>query len=107
MGWRCRMPILAAVRCAPPDNKPQPQEIAACLDHFDAELAELPNVRVVVALGRIAFEAYLQLLRRRGVAPSPRPPFAHGSIVDMGPALRARRLLSPEPAEHEYRQADR
>jgi len=79
--------ILAAVRCAPPDNKPHPGEIAACLDHFDAELAELPNVRVVVALGRIAFEAYLQLLRRRGIAPSPRPAFAHGGAVDMGPAL--------------------
>jgi uracil-DNA glycosylase family 4 len=58
--------IAAAVRCAPPDNRPLPDEIARCLPHLDAELAALPRVRVVIALGRIAFEAYLQLLRARG-----------------------------------------
>src|SRR6186997_1699334 len=42
--------IVAAVRCAPPDNKPTPEEIGRCLDHFDAELNELRHVRVVVAL---------------------------------------------------------
>ena len=56
--------IAAAVRCAPPDNKPTPEEIANCLPHLDAELAALPRVRVVVALGRIGFDAYLQLLKR-------------------------------------------
>ncbi|HEV3062631.1 MAG TPA: uracil-DNA glycosylase [Vicinamibacterales bacterium] len=60
--------IAAAVRCAPPDNRPLPDEIARCLPHLDAELAALPRVRVVVALGRIAFEAYLQLLRARDAA---------------------------------------
>ena len=49
--------IAAAVRCAPPDNKPTPEEIARCLPHLDAELAALPRVRVVVALGKIAFDA--------------------------------------------------
>ena len=55
--------IVAAVRCAPPDNKPTPEEIARCLPHLEAELAALPRVRVVVALGRIAFDAYLQSAR--------------------------------------------
>lgn len=70
--------IAAAVRCAPPDNKPTPEEIARCLPHLDAELAALPGIRVVVALGRIGFDAYLQLLRHRGVVVRPRPAFAHG-----------------------------
>jgi uracil-DNA glycosylase family 4 len=73
--------ILAAVRCAPPGNKPTPEEISRCLDHTDAEVALLPNVRVVVALGRIGFDAWLQLLRRRGVVMTPRPQFEHGAIV--------------------------
>src|SRR5512143_112022 len=51
--------ITAAVRCAPPDNKPSPEEIAACAPYLDRELAALKNVKVVVALGRIGFEAYL------------------------------------------------
>jgi uracil-DNA glycosylase family 4 len=69
--------IAAAVRCAPPDNKPTPEEIATCLPHLDDEIAALPRVRVVVALGKIAFDAYLQLLKRRGGALRPRPPFGH------------------------------
>ena len=72
--------IAAAVRCAPPDNKPTPEEIANCLPHLDAEVAALPQVRVVVALGRIGFDAYLRMLRLRGVIVRPRPHFAHGSI---------------------------
>jgi uracil-DNA glycosylase len=73
--------ILAAVRCAPPDNKPRPEEITRCLDHLDAELAHLPNVRVVVALGKIGFDAWLQVLKRRGVRVSPKPRFGHGEVV--------------------------
>ncbi len=73
--------IAGAVRCAPPDNKPRPEEIARCLDHLDAELAELRHVRVVVALGKIGFDAWLQLVRRRGRVPSPRPAFGHGAVV--------------------------
>jgi uracil-DNA glycosylase family 4 len=72
--------IAAAVRCAPPENKPTPEEIARCLPHLDAELAALPRIRVVVALGRIGHDAYLQLLKHRGIAVSPRPQFAHGSL---------------------------
>jgi uracil-DNA glycosylase family 4 len=81
--------IAAAVRCAPPDNKPTPEEIVRCLPHLDAEIAALPRVRVVVALGKIGFDAWLQLLKRRGVAMSPRPQFGHGEVVPFGDGLPA------------------
>jgi uracil-DNA glycosylase family 4 len=75
--------ILTAARCAPPANTPRPEEIARCLDHLDAELALLPRVQVVVGLGKVGFDAWLQLLRRRGVTASPRPRFGHGVVVGM------------------------
>ena len=81
--------ISAAVRCAPPDNKPLPEEITQCLDHLAAEVEALPRIRVVVALGKIGFDAWLQLLRRRGSAISPRPPFEHGVVVRCGEGLPA------------------
>src|SRR5678815_99271 len=66
--------IVMAVRCAPPENAPEPDEITRCLDHLDAEVAELPRVQVVVALGKIAFDVWLRLLKRREArVPSPRP----------------------------------
>lgn len=73
--------IAAAVRCAPPQNTPTPEEIARCAAHLDAEMDALPHVRVVVALGKIAFDAWLQRLKRHGVSTSPRPQFAHGSVA--------------------------
>ena len=73
--------IAAAVRCAPPDNKPTPEEIANCLPHLDAETGALPRVRVIVALGKIGFDAYLQMVKARGVIVRPRPQFAHGSVA--------------------------
>ena len=81
--------ILAAVRCAPPQNKPTPEEIARCQAHLDAEADALPRVRVVVALGKIAFDAWLQRVKRQGLKVTPRPQFAHGSVarLDGGPAL--------------------
>jgi uracil-DNA glycosylase len=75
--------ILAAVRCAPPDNKPTPEEIANCLPHFDAELDALPKVRVVVALGKIGFDAYLHLLKHRGLVVKPRPEFGHEALYQL------------------------
>jgi len=72
--------IAAAVRCAPPDNKPTPAEIAACHSHLRAEADALPNVRVFVALGRIAFDACWRLLAERGVKPRRRPEFKHGGV---------------------------
>ena len=72
--------IAAAVRCAPPDNKPTPAEIASCQPHLVAELSALPNLRVYVALGRIAYDACWRLFGRKGSAmSSSRPPFAHGA----------------------------
>src|ERR1700685_3683278 len=58
--------ITAAVRCAPPDNKPTPQELAECSQFLDREVAGLEKVKVVVALGKIGFDAYLNYLKRRG-----------------------------------------
>jgi uracil-DNA glycosylase len=83
--------IVAAVRCAPPDNKPTPDEIAACHPHLVAEVAALPRVRVIVALGRIGFDAAWRLLAERGVTMKPRPPFGHGLVhrPDGGPAVIA------------------
>src|SRR5918993_5938321 len=74
--------VAAAVRCAPPDNKPTPDEVDTCLAHLEAELAALPDVRLVVVLGRIAYDAYRRLLRRRGVV-LPAAPFGHGHFVDV------------------------
>jgi uracil-DNA glycosylase family 4 len=78
--------IIAAVRCAPPANKPLPQEIAACAHHLDAELAALPRLEVVVALGKIAWDAWFQHLARRGASIRPRPAFAHGATFQSTPS---------------------
>jgi uracil-DNA glycosylase family 4 len=58
--------ITAAVRCAPPDNQPLPQELANCAPYLERELDGLKQVKVVVALGKIGFDAYLNYLKRRG-----------------------------------------
>ena len=57
--------ITAAVRCAPPDNKPLPKELAECATFLDRELAGLKKVKVVVALGKIGFDAYLNYVKRQ------------------------------------------
>ena len=62
--------ITAAARCAPPGNKPTPQEIRNCRPFRERELELLANVKVVVALGKIAFDAYLDLLKSSGEIPS-------------------------------------
>jgi uracil-DNA glycosylase family 4 len=59
--------LTAAVRCAPPDNKPTPEEIARCAPYLDREIAALRNLKVVVALGKIGFDAYLAYLKRQGI----------------------------------------
>ena len=83
--------IAAAVRCAPPDNKPTPEEIVACQSHLEAELDELENVRIVVALGKIAFDVWWKLMAGRGLAVKPRPVFAHGAVYKLagGPIVIA------------------
>jgi uracil-DNA glycosylase len=76
--------IAAAVRCAPPDNKPTPAEIAACHDHLVAEVAALPRVSILIALGRIGFDAAWRLLAGRGIIVRPRPAFAHDAAYEAG-----------------------
>ena len=59
--------ITAAVRCAPPDNKPAPEEFTACRRFLEKEMDLLRGVRVVVTLGKLAHDAYLGVLRLRGL----------------------------------------
>jgi uracil-DNA glycosylase family 4 len=59
--------ITAAARCAPPDNKPLPSELANCAPFLDREIEGLKSLKVVVALGKIGFDAYLNFVRRRGL----------------------------------------
>jgi uracil-DNA glycosylase family 4 len=76
--------ITAAARCAPPQNKPTPEEIGNCSGFLDRELDILKNVRVVVALGRIGFDAYLNYLKRRGAIKSKAwYIFGHGLKYDL------------------------
>ncbi len=81
--------ITAAVRCAPPDNKPTPAEIRMCRPYLLREFAVLARVRVVLALGRIAFDACLPLLADQGASIRPRPPFGHGLVHRAGPDVPA------------------
>lgn len=85
--------VTAAVRCAPPDNKPTPAERDRCRAFLDRELdLFLPELRVLVTLGGFAYQQVLRLLKIRGMAvPSPRPRFAHGGEVDVagGPTVLA------------------
>jgi uracil-DNA glycosylase family 4 len=67
--------VTAAVRCAPPANKPLADELLSCRPYLLEELELLRDLRVVVALGRIAFDAYLSTL---SPVPRPRPAFGHG-----------------------------
>jgi uracil-DNA glycosylase family 4 len=72
--------VSAAARCAPPGNRPTREEIATCRTWLLGELACLDRVRVVVALGRVAHDAFLAAERARGgVVPRPAPRFAHGA----------------------------
>jgi uracil-DNA glycosylase family 4 len=71
--------ISAAIRCAPPDNKPLPQEIRNCLPYLERELA-IVRPRAILALGGIALNAYLDLLKGQGLIASRAAfPFAHGA----------------------------
>ncbi len=80
--------IAAAARCAPPDNKPTPVEIARCLPYLVAEVRALARLQVVVALGRIGFEAALKVLAEgRQGSFAPKPVFGHGAVSAPGAGL--------------------
>jgi uracil-DNA glycosylase family 4 len=76
--------VTAPVRCAPPANKPLPEEIARCLPYLERELALLRRLRVVVALGRIGFDVCRRLYAARGAATRSLR-FAHGAAYDLAP----------------------
>jgi len=80
--------ITAVVRCVPPKNRPTRQEQINCRGYLARELDLLSSVRVVLVLGRIAFEGYLALLRERD-ADIPRLPFGHGACYQFEPTLPA------------------
>ena len=76
--------ITAAVRCAPPDNKPLLSELQNCSEYLDRELAILKHVKVVVALGKIGFDAYLAHLKRTSVVQRTSAyKFAHAASYEM------------------------
>ena len=71
--------ITAAARCAPPDNKPSPEELANCRRFLERDIALLTRVRVVLALGRVACDAWLRAAGWwKTLLPADRPQFAHG-----------------------------
>jgi uracil-DNA glycosylase family 4 len=78
--------ITAVCHCAPPGNRPTPAEMRNCRPFLARELALLSKVRVVLALGRIGFEGYLQALREQGIAVG-RPAFGHGGVYPLGDGL--------------------
>jgi len=89
--------IAAAVRCAPPANKPLPEELDRCLEHLVTEVAALPKLEIVIALGKIAWDAWLKLLVRNGGAlPRPRPAFGHGAIASFSTSAR-KNVSTPAP----------
>jgi uracil-DNA glycosylase family 4 len=76
--------ITAAARCAPPDNKPLPKELANCAPYLDREILGLARVKVVVALGKIAFDTYLNFLKGLGLLKSRKDHvFGHGACYKM------------------------
>ena len=104
--------MVAAVRCAPPANKPTPDERDTCAPWLVAEeLRQMAaSVRVMVCLGGFAWQALWPVLRATGFAlPPRRPPFGHGAEAEVQPPARQRpagpapRLLPPQPAKHLHR----
>lgn len=78
--------ITATIRCAPPKNRPTREEILKCQPFLDNEIALLRDVRVVVGLGKVGFDAALEAFRRSGkIDFARRPAFAHGAAYDLGP----------------------
>ena len=99
--------ITAAVRCAPPDNRPTPDERDSCRPFLERELDALADLTVIVTLGGFAFAQVLRILRSRGLpVPRPRPKFSHQRRGRRRGGHRAR-VVPSEPAEYLYGQAYR
>lgn len=77
--------IAAAVRCAPPANKPAPGERDTCLPYFVRELEILERIRVIVCLGAFAWDAALRALATKGYKTTPKPRFGHLTEAPVGP----------------------
>jgi uracil-DNA glycosylase family 4 len=78
--------VTATVRCAPPANKPTPEERNTCLPYLQRELELLSRVRVLVALGSFGWDGALRAAQALGVeVPRPRPKFGHGAEAQVGP----------------------
>lgn len=80
--------IAPVARCAPPANKPTPAEIGRCREYLAREWALLTRLRAVLALGRIAMDGLVAMLRETGRSVPRRPEFAHGASHDLGDGLR-------------------
>jgi uracil-DNA glycosylase family 4 len=77
--------LTAVCRCAPPDNRPRPDEIANCRSYLETDFRAMAQPRVLVALGALAFAACLDLLAASGSAvPKPKPRFSHGARYRIG-----------------------
>jgi uracil-DNA glycosylase len=94
--------ITAAERCAPPQNKPTPAELRNCFPYLLEEFDALGRLRVMIALGSVAFDAILKVLRERAfVLDPPRPAFAHGAEFA---ATKGRRKIAAIASYHPSRQ---
>jgi uracil-DNA glycosylase len=91
--------ITAALRCAPPANKPLPQELKNCQPYLESELELLSKVRAVLALGRIGFDRYLAVVADRiDLPPRAKMPFAHGASYEL-PGGLPRLFASYHPSQ--------
>ena len=98
-----RARITNAVRCVPPQNRPLPGEIACCRGFLAAEIARMPQLRAILALGSIAHDAVLAALGLRRALFR----FAHGALLYAAGRQIARRQLPLLAPQHQYRKADR
>lgn len=77
--------LTAAVRCAPPDNRPRPDERDHCLPYLVRELNLLSRARAILALGGFAWDSTLTAAAQAYEVPRPRTPFSHGACAPLGP----------------------
>lgn len=76
--------ITAAAHCAPPANKPLPEELDACIEYLERELELLPNVRAAITLGKIGHDALVRAFKRRGLLPrEAKYEFGHGAVHEL------------------------